>query len=431
MKTKKHGFNTILINYFLSVFLAGCMILVMGHIRPAFGITTSGTLIGNETWSGSVNLTDDVIVPQDITLTIEPGTVVEFNAGEGLELRIDGTLIADGSPGSHITFTSNAGTPEKGDWTWIRFSATAQGSISYCQINYANTGIRIRNSSPLIKVNSFSYNNYGISSTNSSSVIENNVFVDNDFGISVNTSSSTIKNNLFDNHFYDGICVYNSSSALSIYNNIIYDSNIHGIEIEYTSTPIVVNNTLYHNNKSGLYIKNNSSPEVKNNLIINSFYFGILKWDSSSPSIQYNDLYANVDANYYDYDTGGNFSPTPGSGEISADPLFVNVTDPDPSNWDLHLQAASPVIDAGMSDGAPEFDFDGNSRFDDPNTPNTGTGTYAYYDMGACEYSPEECEGDFDDDGDVDGSDLAAYIDDNQGISLSDFAANFGRIGCP
>ncbi|MDY6793024.1 MAG: right-handed parallel beta-helix repeat-containing protein, partial [Thermodesulfobacteriota bacterium] len=35
--------------------------------------TTKGTLTGNETWSGEVAITGDVIVPQGVTLTIDPG----------------------------------------------------------------------------------------------------------------------------------------------------------------------------------------------------------------------------------------------------------------------------------------------------------------------------------------------------------------------
>jgi hypothetical protein len=42
----------------------------------------------------------------------------------------------------------------------------------------------------------------------------------------------------------------------------------------------------------------------------------------------------------------------------------------------------------------------------------------------------EECKCDFDLDGDVDGLDLSAYIDNSAGISLADFAAEFGQI-CP
>ncbi len=41
------------------------------------------------------------------------------------------------------------------------------------------------------------------------------------------------------------------------------------------------------------------------------------------------------------------------------------------------------------------------------------------------------CEADYEPDGDVDGADLAAYIADNAGISLADFAGDFGRTDCP
>jgi hypothetical protein len=71
---------------------------------------------------------------------------------------------------------------------------------------------------------------------------------------------------------------------------------------------------------------------------------------------------------------------TDGGGNIDADPLFVG-------GGDYHLQAGSPCIDAGTSDGAPVEDFEGDIRFDDPLTANTGGGTYPYYDIGADEYT--------------------------------------------
>ena len=78
-------------------------------------------------------------------------------------------------------------------------------------------------------------------------------------------------------------------------------------------------------------------------------------------------------------------------------------------------------------------------------------GTYTYYDMGAYEYFPV-CKGDFDKDGDVDGSDLAVFavafgsssdgpdynpvadFDGDGFVDESDlaaFAAAFGRTDCP
>jgi len=68
-----------------------------------------------------------------------------------------------------------------------------------------------------------------------------------------------------------------------------------------------------------------------------------------------------------------------GTGNINADPLFVG-------SGDYHLTAGSPCIDAATSDNAPTTDMEGNPRYDDPSVPNTGGGTYPYYDMGAFEY---------------------------------------------
>ena len=50
-------------------------------------------------------------------------------------------------------------------------------------------------------------------------------------------------------------------------------------------------------------------------------------------------------------------------------------------------------------------------------------------DLGAFEYTG--CRGDFDDDGDVDGSDLAIFAAGGTGITLEVFAADFGRTDCP
>jgi hypothetical protein len=41
------------------------------------------------------------------------------------------------------------------------------------------------------------------------------------------------------------------------------------------------------------------------------------------------------------------------------------------------------------------------------------------------------CPGDFNGDTDVDGSDLAEYIFDSEGLDLEVFAVNFGRADCP
>jgi hypothetical protein len=72
-----------------------------------------------------------------------------------------------------------------------------------------------------------------------------------------------------------------------------------------------------------------------------------------------------------------------GAGNINADPLFIS-----PSADNYRLSAGSPCIDAADSGALHATDLDGNARYDDSATPNTGVGAYPYYDMGCFEYIP-------------------------------------------
>ena len=74
-----------------------------------------------------------------------------------------------------------------------------------------------------------------------------------------------------------------------------------------------------------------------------------------------------------------------GTGNINADPLFV-----DPTNGDFHLGQGSPCIDAGdnSAPNLPLTDIDGKDRkIDDPAVVDTGNGTPPIVDMGADEFN--------------------------------------------
>ncbi|MBO4814274.1 MAG: S8 family serine peptidase [Muribaculaceae bacterium] len=83
--------------------------------------------------------TKSIAIPQGKTLTIMPGTRLEFN--EGCCIQSDGKLIANGNPDSLIVFTSR--DPEK-PWGGIRshFSSSDNpcDTIAYCFLVYVNYG---------------------------------------------------------------------------------------------------------------------------------------------------------------------------------------------------------------------------------------------------------------------------------------------------
>ncbi|MCK5230061.1 MAG: right-handed parallel beta-helix repeat-containing protein, partial [Desulfobulbaceae bacterium] len=227
-------------------------------------------------------------------------------------------------------------------------------------------------------------------------------------------------------------------SSLTIENNIICGNDLNGIEFEGASV-IIGNNTIAFSGADGISCSSGDGVVIKNNIVSNNENYGISCGQSPEPQIFYNDIWNNMFGDYSGCSAG--------TGDISALPLFK-----DSVSHDYHLKAGSPCIDAGTSDDAPEFDFDGTGRYDDPNSdPNTGSGTYTFYDIGAFEYFPF-CDGDFDGNGDVDVSDLATFAadfgrtdcgssppcegnfdkdSDVDGSDLAIFAADFGRTDCP
>lgn len=69
-------------------------------------------------------------IPEGVTLTIEPGTVLNFDSGMGISC--DGDLVANGEPGKMITFTGTNGA----FWSGIRVSK--EQNISYSILQYIN-----------------------------------------------------------------------------------------------------------------------------------------------------------------------------------------------------------------------------------------------------------------------------------------------------
>lgn len=103
---------------------------------------------------------------------------------------------------------------------------------------------------------------------------------------------------------------------------------------------------------------------------------------------------------------------TTGTGNINVDPQFVA-----PGSGDFQLGSTSPCLDVGSNPAVPvgtTTDLAGAARFVDiPTAPDGGSGTAPIVDMGAYERQlppPPACVADLNDDGVVDGSDLAVIL---------------------
>ena len=127
-------------------FISGLTVLGL-YISVVSAQTTSGQITSNETWSGTITVTGDVIVTNG-TLTISPGTVVKFATsndnvvyGGSSEIRLcaitGGRILANGTSGSRIRFTTTLLSPVPGAWgtVWAQSDA-GDCSFYYCDFEY-------------------------------------------------------------------------------------------------------------------------------------------------------------------------------------------------------------------------------------------------------------------------------------------------------
>ena len=80
-----------------------------------------------------------MVVSSGVTLTIEPGVTVKFDSGKALQIRVE--LVAQGTSGSPITFTSSASAPAAGDWVHLSFLSSATGASLVGSDNYVSGSI--------------------------------------------------------------------------------------------------------------------------------------------------------------------------------------------------------------------------------------------------------------------------------------------------
>ncbi|SMG50765.1 hypothetical protein SAMN05661096_03732 [Marivirga sericea] len=136
-------------------------------------------------------VTNAISVNSEVTLTIEPGVVIEFESDRGLQ--VNGALISDGSESSKIVFTGT--TKEKGFWKGIAiYSPNINNLLNHTIVEYAGSSefgfgvpkvnVGVENGDKL-KVTNSTFSNgagYGLFFENGSDIedFSGNTFSDND-----------------------------------------------------------------------------------------------------------------------------------------------------------------------------------------------------------------------------------------------------------
>jgi parallel beta-helix repeat protein len=275
--------------------------------------TTYGKLKHYETWEGWVLIDSDVIVPEDIVLTIKPGTLVMFtplssffDAGtpylkrEDTEyfasLVVKGTLIAEGEKESEILFSNSyedVATKKIGLWGGIIFEGSNDSVLKYAKIERAKNGVVIK-SSPNIQFsnNVFMKNEIGVKLIDKSAVnLDNVIFYRNNIGIECGdySEAKTINSNFTKNNY--GIKVTDRAKP-KITNNT-FEENGCGICAYEKVFPKIFNNTFTNNSEFAISMSGNSESLIKDNEFFDN-RIGVNSDSNSSPKISRNTFKGNV-----------------------------------------------------------------------------------------------------------------------------------------
>ena len=217
------------------------------------GSTSNNTSI---IWDTDQTLISDYTIREGETLVIKAGVTIYLD--QDVSIFVYGTLGAEGTSESPITFTSKDSNEY---WGVIKFGSTsidANCSLRYCKIEYATQGIYCDFSSPGIYNCEILYSkNMGVYLYNSSATISNSTISSSDnMGIYCYMSSPSILGSMISSNTNIGI--YSHLSAPAIYDSTILSNGNIGLYFD-SSNPIINHNNIYNNTAYGIY---NAKPSM-------------------------------------------------------------------------------------------------------------------------------------------------------------------------
>jgi hypothetical protein len=288
----------------------------------------------------------DLTVPAGVTLTVEPGAVVRFLPTDEMEsgvqrtrveLVVEGTLHAGGTPAALITWESGAPTPAAGQWYGIRLAPGAADPIfRHARLRQAVNGLIVETDADLTlsDVRFDQLSGVGLH------LAADGTYVVRDAWFTRTTAAGLVVDDLNTNDVADG-----NAPRVRVENSVFLGPG-EGLSVlqNHADASAVLDHLTIRGCSVGLRL-GRMTPladlTVSNTIVAESASWGVLRASGSQlPTLSHNDSWGNYDngRNYYDL--------TPDAGSLSVNPLFL-----DPAAGDLRLSERSPLCGAAADGG--------------------------------------------------------------------------------
>ncbi len=218
-------------------------------------------------------VTGTLTVPQDKTLTIEPGVTLKFDAS--VRMIVQGKLEAIGKEEEEnkIVFVANSDSPWPNYWQGIYFLNSAGSKLENVIVRYGGK----------IYIPFYELPNFwaGLQVENSEISIQNSL-IENCLpgGLWLNNSTSTVENVEFSNIKDQDSPYFHNTAALwiqggkALIKNSIFRENTIGLKIKGGACPQIENN-IFEGNETPIYLQGVSYPIFSSNQAHNNDLNGI------------------------------------------------------------------------------------------------------------------------------------------------------------
>ncbi|MBI5417860.1 right-handed parallel beta-helix repeat-containing protein [Candidatus Poribacteria bacterium] len=229
-------------------------------------------IASDTTFSGTIEISDNIVVSNGATLTINPGTSIYIKRTTKFSpsIRVEGRLKAIGTQEKIILFSGITERPS--GWEGIYFFENTDSELRYCKILFANTSITCEKSSMIIANCTIAYNEKGLESTRESQlVVQENIFKNNLFGIDCKSGSTAliIKNSFEESKEY--AITYSEGSSPTILENNFNKNNMGIYTANAQSAPYISFNN-FNENQYGIMFRQFSGAQINNSVFQKNKY---------------------------------------------------------------------------------------------------------------------------------------------------------------
>ncbi len=217
----------------------------------------------------------DMVIAPGATITFLPGATFNIATTDAMsggldpnrvEIRVEGTLEADGTNSRPVLFTSAAASPAPRDWYGIIIPSNAEAfNVAQVDIGYAYRGVSLYDNSHIVAGSDIhDCHESGIYVEDGDPSVEDVVLHDNGRGMSINDGAyvSAVDVDAYDNTYG----AYVANSSLDWNRGRVFDNASYGIYDTVTANGtwlLTLRNLTIAHNGTGLWFQRNTSSSVR------------------------------------------------------------------------------------------------------------------------------------------------------------------------